>query len=114
MITVKPIVLTVMCVGNKRYQTTVRTALSYGKLNMSCHAFSDQMTLARFYYHKSEYHFNSRQADLTHLIKFTGDVVWGPLDKLGDDIDLIDEINRLPKLNDIDDLPLSQLIKKLH
>ena len=97
-----------MCVGNKRYQTTVRTALSYGKLNMSCHAFSDQMTLARFYYHESEYHSNSRQADLTHLIIFTGDIVWGPLDEL------IDEINRLPKLNDIDDLPLSQLIKKLH
>ena len=35
----------------------------------------------------------------------------GTADELGDDIDLIDEINRLPKLNDIDD---SQLIKKLH
>ena len=46
--------------------------------------------------------------------KITGDIVWGPLDELGDDIDLIDEINRLPKLNDIDDIPLSQLIKKLH
>ena len=40
--------------------------------------------------------------------------MWGPLDELGDDIDLIDEINRLPKLNDIDDIPLSQLIEKLH
>ena len=40
--------------------------------------------------------------------------MWGPLDELGDDIDIIDEINRLPKLNDIDDIPLSQLIKKLH
>ena len=40
--------------------------------------------------------------------------MWGPLNELGDDIDLIDEINRLPKLNDIDDIPLSQLIEKLH
>ena len=40
--------------------------------------------------------------------------MWGPLDELGDDIDLIDEINRLPTLNDIDDIPLSQLIEKLH
>ena len=31
-------------VDNKRYQTTVRPAVSYGKLNMSCHAFADQMT----------------------------------------------------------------------
>ena len=40
--------------------------------------------------------------------------MWGPLDELGYDIDLIHEINRLPKLNDIDDIPLSQLIEKLH
>ena len=40
--------------------------------------------------------------------------MWGPLNELGDDIDLIDEINRLPKLNDIDDIPLSQLMEKLH
>ena len=95
-ITVEPIVFTVMCVGNKRYQTTVRPAVSYVALNMSCHAFSDQMTLPPYYYHESEYHLKSRQADL------------------GDDIDLIDEINRLPKLNDIDNIPLSQLIEKLH
>ena len=63
MITEKPIVLTVMCVGNKRYQTTVRPAVSHGELNMSCHALSDQMTLARIYYHESEYHLKSRQAD---------------------------------------------------
>ena len=113
-ITVEPIVFTVMCVGNKRYQTTVRPAVSYVALNMSCHAFSDQMTLPPYYYHESEYHLKFRQADLLHLKKFTGDIVWGPLDELGDDIDLIDEINRLPKLNDIDNIPLSQLIKKLH
>ena len=59
-------------------------------------------------------HLKSRQADLLHLKKFTGDIVWGPLDQLSDDRDLIDEINRLPKLNDIDDIPLSQLIEKLH
>ena len=106
-ITVEPIVFTVMCVGNKRYQTTVRPAVSYVTLNMSCHAFSDQMTLPPYYYHESEYHLKSRQADLLHLKKYTGDIVWGPLDELGDDIDLIDEINRLPKLNDIDDIPLS-------
>ena len=98
---------------NATYQTTVRPAVSYGKLNMSCHAFADQMTLARYYYHESEYHLKSI-GKLVHLNKFTGDIVWGPLDELGDDIDLIDEINRLPKLNDIDDIPLSQLIKKLH
>ena len=46
--------------------------------------------------------------------KFTGDILWGPLDELGYDIDLIHEKNRLPKLNDIDDIPLSQLIEKLH
>ena len=63
MITAKPIVLTVMCVGNKRYQTTARPAVLYVKLTMSCHAFSDQMTLARFYYHEAEYHLKSRQAD---------------------------------------------------
>ena len=49
-ITVEPIVFTVMCVGNKRYQTTVRPAVSYVALNMSCHAFSDQMTLSPYYY----------------------------------------------------------------
>ena len=80
---------------------------------MSCHAFADQMTLARYYYHESEYHLKSI-GKLVHLNKFTGDIVWGPLDELGDDIDIIDEINRSPKLNDIDDIPLSQLIKKLH
>ena len=80
---------------------------------MSCHAIADQMTLARYYYHESEYHLKSI-GKLVHLNKFTGDIVWGPLDELGDDIDLIDEINRLPKLNDIYDIPLSQLIKKLH
>ena len=71
-------------------------------------------TLPPYYYHESEYHLKSRQADLLYLKKFTGDIVWGPLDELGDDIDLIDGINRLPKLNDIDDIPLSQLIEKLH
>ena len=74
---------------------------------MSCHAFSDQMTLSPYYYHESEYHLKSRQADLLHLKKCSGDIVWGPLEELGEDIDLIDEINRLPKLNDIDDIPLS-------
>ena len=63
MITEKPIVLTVMCVGNKRYHTTVPLAVSHGKLNMSCHALSDQMTLARIYYHESKYHLKSRRAD---------------------------------------------------
>ena len=105
-ITVEPIVFTVMCVGNKH------PAVSYVAMNMSCHAFSDQMTLQPYYHHESEYHLKSRQADLLHLKKFMGDIVWGPLDELGDDIDLIDEINRLPKLNDIDDIPLSQLIEK--
>ena len=80
---------------------------------MSCHAFADQMTLAHYYYHESEYHLKYI-GKLTHLNKFTGDIVWGPLDELGDHIDLINEINRLLKLNDIDNIPLSQLIKKLH
>ena len=71
-------------------------------------------TLPPYNYHKSEYHLKSRQADLLHSKKFTGDIVWGPLDELGDDIDLIGEINSLPKLNDVDDFPLSQLIEKLH
>ena len=53
-ISVEPIVFTVMCVGNKRYQTTVRPAVSYVALNMSCHAFSDQMTLPPYYYHESD------------------------------------------------------------
>ena len=66
---------------------------------MSCQAFADQMTLARYYYHESEYHLKSI-GKLVHLNKFTSDIVWGPLDELGDDIDLIDD--------------LSQLIKKLH
>ena len=48
---------------------------------MSCHAFADQMTLARYYYHESEYHLKSI-GKLTHLNKFTGDIVWGPLDEL--------------------------------
>ena len=55
------------------------------------------MTLARYYYHESEYHLKSI-GKLVHLNKFTGDIVWGPLDELGNDIDLIDEINRLPRL----------------
>ena len=55
------------------------------------------MTLARYYYQESEYHLKSI-SKLTHLNTFTGDIVSGPLDELGDDIDLIDEINSLPKI----------------
>ena len=34
-------------------------AINAIRLNMSCHAFADQMTLAHYYYHESEYHLKS-------------------------------------------------------
>ncbi|XP_071084800.1 uncharacterized protein [Haliotis cracherodii] len=111
--TTKRLDLVVVCNNNNLFSYTVAVLPPLGiiKLNASCSASNDHLTLLPYYHNESQYEFEDNLIQSVHTPNVSNMLLWKPFMKTAIKLNL----TRLPdKLKGIKNIPMNHLIDQLN
>ena len=107
-----PLVFTVTCLNSKTYEAATQPPIFHLSVAEGCEAYSDRLKLPTIYHGESPYEKIDQHSSLLTLQNSSFLTPWRPLDNITD-LD-VREVVKLPELDEVQDVPLDNLINKIH